>query len=282
MDISARLREVAAETGTDIADIVHQHAMEGLLRRVFVTPGAETFALRGSVLTRAWVYPAFRPAGDLDFVSPRAYDENEAYWFIRIAAEVTEIEDGIKFASTDLQIRPTWYNTDFPGLRLGISYTLDKQQRYLEIDIGFGDPLTSPPDWRELPAVAPEVGPVYAFAIPPELGLAWKVHGLCEFDQWRPKDLWDIYLMSQHTTIDWSLFEASLIVAFTSRNTPLAWLRRLEKKSFFREHGQERIWLTFRYDRSDPAIPKDCRPIVRAVAKYLKPSLDAVLESAGV
>ena len=58
-------------------------------------------------------------------------------------------------------------------------------------------------------------------AATPETMFGWKLHGLVEnrMSQWRPKELFDLMLISLYVELDETLVKPAIFTAFNSRNT---------------------------------------------------------------
>lgn len=266
----AELARMAADTGQPLRALVRRHAMDGLLRRVAWSPEAGELVLRGSLMTRLWVRPAYRPAHDMDFVTTYPFDPARATATIRSACGLSDVRDGLVFRPEAIRDEITWSDTPFPGTRFRIPALLGEEEVEVQVDVGYDDPLVPPPlpiDYATLLLRSA----IRVMACRPELGFAWKVHGLFESSRWRAKDLHDIHLMVRNTPMDRVMLVEGLRVAFESRRTPLTEADRLFGGEFGWSRGSRLKWQAFRRERSDPSIPSDHLEAVRMVAEFLQP-----------
>lgn len=173
------------------------------LRRVARSRHRDVLVLRGSIVTRHWCPE--RPAQDVDhlWLGQRAFDEGAAR---ALVLDVLAEPDAHAFGAPSFEV--IWGETPFPGLRV----TVDG----LQIDLGWGDPLAAPP--HEL--LLPEVGAPLV-AVTAEVLYGWKVHGLFEHGhgQWRPKDLWDLWLLGRLRGLDDEVLRRAIRLSFDSRGT---------------------------------------------------------------
>src|SRR3954469_1507073 len=116
----AELDRLAVDTGQPFLALLHRHAMDGLLRRVARVPDAEHMVLRGSLMTRLWARPAYRPALDVDYVTTYPFDPERATAAIRSACAADGPDDGVSFFPEAIAGEVTWANTPFPGTRLRV------------------------------------------------------------------------------------------------------------------------------------------------------------------
>ena len=105
--------------------------------------------------------------------------------------------DEVQFDAASITHEEIFAETDFPGIRLLVEAEAASTKRALQIDIGFGDPIPFGPVPTTLET---ELGAIETLAPRPEVGFAWKLHGLVEKEGqgWRAKDLADLWLMNQY------------------------------------------------------------------------------------
>jgi hypothetical protein len=194
---------VTPRTGETSLQALRHHLMGGVIERLARTSTA--FVLRGGYLTRAWIDPLPRPTQDLDFVGDFAFDiaDTVARFGTALACR---LDDGIVIESRGA--RGIWLDTGFPGVHVELAIGIERADQQLGIDIGFGDPLVPPSaTW-----------PNGMRVVRPETQLAWKLHGLVEMrEQWRPKDLADIWLIATRVPLDLAALPAAIEAAFASR-----------------------------------------------------------------
>ena len=249
--LHARLAEVAVAEQQPLTEIQRLYALEGVLRRVARLPDRETLVLRGSLMTRLWARPGHRVADDIDFVATFAFDLDRAVSMMRAALAMADCDDGVAFVPELFQSEATWIETPFPGVRFTVPCSVGDYRCLVQIDMGFADPLVPPAEWLDYPSVLPELN-ARVLACRPELGCAWKIHGLFEMSSWRKKDLYDVYLILRNTSLDLALFQEAVRVAFESRQTPLRTVQRLLEGDFGASKSSARNWRSFRRKRCRP------------------------------
>lgn len=227
------------------------------LRRVARSPHRDALVLRGSVVTRHFCPE--RPTQDVDhlWIGPAAWDASGAR---AIVEDVLREPDAHAFGTPSFEI--IWGETPFPGLRVAIDG--------LQIDVGWGDPLVAPP--REL--VVPDVGAPLA-AVTAEVLYGWKVHGLFEFGhgQWRPKDLWDLWLLGRAAAGDDELLRRAIRVSFESRGTSFALTDRFRTPAWGASPSSLRRWKSFARKGTSGASVPALADVIRDVRARLVPLL---------
>jgi hypothetical protein len=182
-----------------------------------------SWILRGSVLLNALI-PEARPPVDVDYLVGGPFDPDATLALAQSLAPITR----------SLII---WEETKFPGLRV---FADD-----LQVDFGFGDPLSTPP--RPV-----EVAGLSVLGCAPETLFAWKLHGLVEHGRggWRAKDLFDLHLLWTRLALDRGQLKTAIDLAFSSRETPLSALEDFRSRADWGEsRGGRRKWRTLIADK---------------------------------
>jgi hypothetical protein len=216
-----RLAELSEALDRPLDELMRQHILEGVLRRLASHLDAADFVLRGSMLTHAWVLPQWRIADDLDFVGNFPYSVEKTRRTFALALAAHE-DDDICLEPASLQTHPLWPKTPFPGVRLVFRAGLGGPDQIVQADVGFNDPLVPPPYLYQYPTLLPGA-PLRLWAVRPETAIAWKLHGLAEMGPhgWRPKDLHDLYIILPAVPLDDGALRPGIEAAFLSRGYQL-------------------------------------------------------------
>jgi hypothetical protein len=279
--INEELEQLAVFIKRPFAEVSRQYIMEGALRRLSTSAQAEAFVLRGGMLTRTWVGPEKRAAEDLDFLCLYPYDVNETVTRLRsVLRSGAAINDSIRFDEESLTGEATWQETDFPGVRINGRALLGQDEYSYRIDCGFNDPLSPPAVWLEYPSLLAGQSPARVLACRVETAIGWKLHGLVDYGarRWRPKDLYDLFLLSEHTPLSLGELIAAIRTAFVSRETPLdAALEMLDSAVWWTSDRSQQKWRDFS-ERAVPCIVAvDLEQAVARVSRFLRPLVERSL-----
>jgi hypothetical protein len=270
-DMFQRLEQHANQTGFTLERIIKEHVAHGLLRRLTKTTQRERWVLRGSVLTQSLIAPAPRPFDDLDFLGLDAYDPSRA--LTRMVHTLnTTYPDGVNYVIDHMETLPIWEGTPFPGMRIKIPYQVGPYNNTLQVDCGYGDPLSCSPIQHALKTHI-ETRPLTALSVRAETMIAWKLHGLFELEKhfWRSKTLMDLWRLLTHSTFDFALLPDAIALAFVSRDTPLSRVDRLlEGRMGLSIKGQKR-WREFAQEHPDRDVPDDTRELLKQTARLIEP-----------
>ena len=240
-----------------------------VLRRLARSSEVEALVLRGGLMMRRWSGPVPRPVEDLDFLARFPFDAADTVRRLESVLRV-EVEDGFSFGA--LRSEVIWAETAFPGVRVFVETRLPGVEGTFElrIDTGFGDPMEPEPAWTEYDVG--EAGAARVLACRPETLLGWKVHGLFERGKgrFRPKDLFDVHLLTRYAPLDAALLPRALWLAFDSRGDSLELMTRLLEGEFGKSPWSNEKWARYRASRPE-GRPEALADVVSAVAAALRP-----------
>jgi hypothetical protein len=102
------------------------------------------------------------------------------------------------------------------------------------------------------------------------------VHGLFEFygqygKTWRLKDLYDIYLILKHKSLDMNLLTVAIQTAFHDRKTPLTCYNDVLENKFGQSGKRQRAWRRLNQKWSERTIHASHLPLLSFVRQFLDP-----------
>lgn len=215
------LREVALEMDLNDNDVVHLHALHGVLRRLAQSPARGRYVLRGSLLLHAWVSErstaVLRQPRDIDLVwigsgDPMAYNGAEAARSAIKSIVTTPVDDGVTFDAEKVEPVETWPYSESPGQRYLLPWTIGQWRGEAQLDVSLDEVIDPPAVDAQVPGLLPAMSAT-VLAATPELALTWKLRWLLDDDVAQPKDLWDALLLIRHLPMDRVLFERALDTA---------------------------------------------------------------------
>jgi hypothetical protein len=183
------------------------------LRRADQHPVKQHYLLSGSSLIALYC-PNARQPEDIDYVGTITYDPEVVMLSLEQIAEKDDAYDTLEI--DDLYEIFTYNTPDFPGVRADLISKNQQTHHEYTVDVAFGDPMSLPPRLIEVP----DVGPVLSVAL--ETLYAWKLHAIVQFaDSWRPKDVYDLYVMTEQADLDYAALPKAIRLAFSSRGNEL-------------------------------------------------------------
>jgi len=220
--VKARLLGLARRRAEQLQSILVRYAIERLLYRLSRSPYADGFVLKGAILASTWGGGVFRPTKDLDLLGHGDSSRGAlADIFRRIAC--TDVEaDGIAFDPDSVTAEAILEKTDHPGVRIRLVAFLGKARIPLQVDIGFGDPVTPAPVSLVFPCMLDFPEPVL-LAYPPETVVAEKYEALVRLGMQtgRIKDFFDLWYLAMHFSFEGAILREAVQATFRARRTLL-------------------------------------------------------------
>lgn len=214
-----QIHSAAARTGVDFDELARQIVREAFLRRLAMSPDAQSLVLRGSLLLQLWVGPKRRLARDIDFLGLFENDFDETRQRIERIAAIDGVADGVIFDVSSFMAEQTWKGTESPGFKLNGVALVETLPVAFSLDVGFGDPVVPAPVWFEYPSSVDGIAPARVLAVGPEMSIGWKLHSLIELGpkRWRSKHLHDLMLFAGMPGLNGDVLRAAIRTAFVSR-----------------------------------------------------------------
>ena len=143
--IRSRLLNLSKERREDYNYLLILYLGERLLYRLSKSRYQQQFILKGATLFKVWNGEPHRATKDLDFLSS---GNNEVEYIEKVFQEICLInceEDGIIFLSESIKAQVIKEDQQYEGVRVEIIGKLGTNQCKLQVDIGFGDVVTTNP-----------------------------------------------------------------------------------------------------------------------------------------
>lgn len=256
---------IRSATVQAFADLETRHRMlEGFLLRLARAPDADAFVLRGGMLVRHWFPGARRRVRDVDLVCRLPYDAADLRRRLCAVLSDGSVRDGVVFDTERLRIDPLWPDSAQPGLRLFALGRTDGRAGEMSVDLTFGLDIWPAAERREV-AVAHGSAPLWVCR--PEMLIGRKLRVTIDLSRrhWRPKDLADVWLMSQRGC------PLPIVGEAIERTVPeRRAVDELLDRAWWAEPLAAARWGRFRRE-AGPAVPADLGRVVDEVRAWLSP-----------
>ena len=214
-----RLRTQSLQDKIPLVRLRKLVAFDRFLARLLVDQPNQ-WILKGGLALQLRIGSRARTTKDVDLLS--LTPEGNLYAMLSTAGRI-DLEDWFTF---EIENEPAPLPEEAHGARYTVRSLLDGRSFELfHVDIGIGDPVTSPADILNTPEILAfaEISPTLIPCYPLTQHLAEKLHAYTRphlsGENSRVKDLVDILLISQEKRIDASLLSKSIRETFSSRIT---------------------------------------------------------------
>ncbi len=143
--IKDRLLNIARHEGITFQRILTLYKQEGLLHRMVSTELASSIVLKGGLLFFQLQGMIARPTKDIDLLGLSERREEALLQDLLDAASTVEIDDGLTFDRSSIDVAPIAGQTEHGGIRGHILAHLGSARTRIQIDMGFGDVITEGP-----------------------------------------------------------------------------------------------------------------------------------------
>ena len=244
--VKERLRNIASQTGKEFQSVVRQYIQERFLYRLSKSIYSKNFILKGALLFIAHDISRNRPTRDIDFLG--SVISNEINDIKDVVKEIMKIEyeDGVTFDIKSVEAENIVEDGDYNGIRVKFYAFMENSKERVQLDIGFGDKMTSGPIKIEFPTLldfdAPKIE-VYSI----ETAIAEKFDAIVSLQLLtsRMKDFYDVLFFAEHYEFKKDLLLKAVRTTFNHRSTNLEKRKEIYKDTFKSDEQLQKLWVAF-------------------------------------
>ena len=280
--VKARLLNMAHDRGEELQQLLIRYAIERFLYRLSRSSYARRFLLKGAVLFAAWQAEPHRPTLDLDLLG---YGDNRPQTQVEIVRSVCRLDvvpDGLEFDPASVGGEEILETAVYRGVRLRAEVHLGKALIPLQVDVGFGDPVTPGPVTVELPSLL-GFPAARMRAYPPETVVAEKFESLVRLGvkSSRMKDVYDLWHLASQRSFAGDTLQRAMQATFRARLTPLPRVTPVAlTEEIARDPLRQRMWRAF-LNRSRLPGPTELESVVPVLSAFLLPPVQQAEMFAG-
>jgi len=276
--VKSRLMALAREHDEDFNFILNRYVLERLLHRLMLSPYAENFLLKGAMLFTVWSQRPHRATKDIDLLGYGTPDTGRLEAIFQELCAITVSDDGLNFLASTVRAEPIREEAVYDGIRVTFEAKLGTAKVPVQVDVGFGDATSPPPELVEIPPLL-DSPPTRLMGYRRELVVAEKFHAMVDLGlaNSRMKDFYDIWFLSRHFPFEGKDLAVAIATTFERRRTLVPTEAPLALTSTFTDDPNKRMqWAAFtkraRIDQPAPSLGE----VVAVVADLLIPVVVAV------
>jgi predicted nucleotidyltransferase component of viral defense system len=138
-----RLKTLATLRGENFDSVLVRYGIERLLYRLSKSAFRSKFILKGAMLFAVWDGSLHRETRDLDLQGFGDSSVEGLTQQFRAIIATSVPDDGLKFV--DVRGEPIRALQDYRGVRLMVRAQITTARISIQVDVGFGSPVTPPP-----------------------------------------------------------------------------------------------------------------------------------------
>ncbi|OWQ93198.1 hypothetical protein CDN99_01500 [Roseateles aquatilis] len=214
-----RLLNLAQRNDLNYSRVMTRFGLERLLYRISASPYASLFLLKGALLFSHWYHDRGRPTRDADFL---ALNPNDVCQLVAMFQEVCAIpgDDGVFFDPTSVQGRDLGI-AEKGVVRITLVGDLNRARLTIQIDIGYGDPVSPGPESIAFPTLLEDLPAPRLLAYPKATVVAEKLHAIWSLgmSNTRLKDYYDLDMLLHDGDVDPAQLKEAIRLTFEKRRT---------------------------------------------------------------
>jgi hypothetical protein len=274
--IRQRLLNLSRERKEDFGLLLTKYSLERVLYRIAESRYREVFVLKGALLFELWTEQRYRPTRDADFL---ARGQNDPERFVAIFKEICEakVDDGLLFDPTTVRAERIAEDANYEGIRVKFVGHLDNARTPIQLDLGFGDPITPAPVDTEIPSLL-NMPNSRILTYPRESVIAEKFEAMISLGiaNSRMKDFHDIRILSREFPFEGAVLSEAIQKTFAARRTQMPSVMPLVfTAEFFEDPDKNRQWTAFCRKNRGFVAETSLQSVCEEIAAFLMPVIRA-------
>jgi predicted nucleotidyltransferase component of viral defense system len=278
--VKARLLQLARAQGEDFNALLVRYVLERFLYRLSTSPYSSGFLLKGAILFTVWSRRPHRATKDIDLLGFGAPDLDRLQSVFRDVCTVSVDNDGLRFAADEVRAVPIREEAVYDGVRVTFTAYLGTARVPVQVDVGFGDATTPPPEMVELPTLLDHPAPRLR-GYRREVTLAEKLHAMVDLGiaNSRMKDYFDVWFLAENFTVDGTDLTGAVRSTFTRRRTPVPTaLPAGLSHEFAEDPAKVAQWKAFTTRTRLAVEAPSLLSTVEAIARFVMPVFESIAE----
>ena len=270
--IRQRLLNRARQEQETFDAVLNRFGRERLLYRIGISEYRDQFLRKGAMLFALWYDMPHRPTRDMDLLG---FGAGELFVLERVFREITQqlVEDGLRFSET-VKAEEIRKEANYAGARVTLLANLEQARIPLQVDIGFGDPVTPAAEQIDYPVLLEDLNPPRLGAYPVYTVIAEKLQAIVSLGMVnsRLKDYFDLQVLLEREQLDELVLAEAVRRTFAVRSTPLPQQVPMGLSSEFGDDlGKQDQWRAFlrRNEVAEVPLPQ----VVALIREALMPTL---------
>ncbi len=274
--VKAKLQNTAVKLKIRLSDLQILYYQERLLARLAGSPVHAQFILKGGLYlyARAFKQPSMvlRPTRDVDLLARGLPSEILAMTELFKSVAAVDLNDGVLFDIDTLEGTRIKEGMDYQGVRITMMGYLERSRERIQIDIGYGDPVTPKPISFAFPSLLDQDFELKAYSL--ETVIAEKFQAMVFLGEinTRYKDFWDLIMLSQTSEFLAQDLQAALTRTFQHRGTTFEEAKILFSASLNPHPIKELQWTAYLKKLQYPHLP--FQEVISALEQFISPLLE--------
>lgn len=275
MSVHTRLLQRAKAEQRGYNQVLIRYGLERFLYRLSISRHADHFVLKGALLFDLWFDVPLRPTRDIDLLGfglaelPHLIEA-----FREICSQSVVVDDGMQFNPDSVTADEIRKEANYSGIRIKLDGLLGNARCTVQVDIGYGDAVTPPPESADYPVLLNDLPAPRLRVYPRYTVVAEKLEAIISLGivNSRMKDYFDLWVLCKHCSFDSETLSRAIHATLERRQTPApASLPFGLSDGFAFDEQKQRQWTAFLSKNSLESL--SLPEIVLRLREWLSPAL---------
>lgn len=243
----ARIKNFAVKSGHTFQEALIYYGLERTIYRISISKYTDHFVLKGGIFLYAIFERNYeRATTDVDLLARRISNSGEEMKAVFQDILSQDVDDALRFDLNTITVEDITEFKEYHGLHISVIGYLDKTRIPIGIDIGFGDVIY--PDAMKMEfLVILDMDPPKVTVYSLESSIAEKLETIIKngYLNSRYKDFYDIYVLSQKYTFEYSDLRNAMMETFENRKTPMTMDSAAFGEEFINDSMHRSRWKSF-------------------------------------
>jgi len=212
-----------------------------------------------------------RPTRDIDFLGSSISNEKDE--ITNVIKEIIQIksDDGLTFDDSSIEAEDIDHDGEYKGVRIKFYTFLEKSRERIQLDVGFGDKITSGPIEINFPTIlnfpAPKIK-VYSI----ESAVAEKFEAIVslQLQTSRMKDFYDILFLAGNYEFKKDSLKEAVLATFDHRATDIELRKKVFEEKFKADEQLQKYWTAF-LSRNKLNSENNFAEVVSKISSFVEP-----------
>lgn len=243
----ARIKNFAVKSGHTFQEALVYYGLERTIYRISISKYTDHFVLKGGIFLYAIFERNYeRATTDVDLLARRISNSGEEMKAVFQDILSQDVDDALRFDLNTITVEDITEFKEYHGLHISVIGYLDKTRIPIGIDIGFGDVIYPDAMKMEFPVIL-DMDPPKVTVYSLESSIAEKLETIIKngYLNSRYKDFYDIYVLSQKYTFEYSDLRNAMMETFENRKTPMTMDSAAFGEEFINDSMHRSRWKSF-------------------------------------
>ncbi len=213
----------------------------------------------------------YRPTRDIDFLGSSISNEKDE--ITNVIKEIIQIksDDGLRFDDSNIETTDIDNDGDYKGVRIKFYVYLEKSRERLQLDIGYGDKITSGPVEIDFPTILDFPAPkIKVYSI--ESTVAEKFEAIVSLllQTSRMKDFYDILFFANNYKFKKDKLREAVLSTFNQRGTDIKQSKKVFEVKFKTDEELQKYWTAF-LSRTKLTSENNFAKVVTKISSFIEP-----------